>query len=159
MVEEELIYIAVRPCLHSSLTQNKHHPFENKVWEIYIFIKKCICSLLKSSLSVDYVPVYICICIREVVCGYTTQLHSFWLSDESSKKKKSRGNTIVQKFLQGIRFHTQRKDGANTICIRSPQINCYHYNHSLQKHESYGSLTRWLHQLLQHSLESCKEIH
>ena len=42
--------IAVRPCLHSFLTHNKHHPFENKVWEIYIFIKKCIHSLLKSSL-------------------------------------------------------------------------------------------------------------
>ena len=45
-------------------------PFENKAWENYIFIKKCIRSLLKSSLSVDYVPVYIC--IRAVVCGYTT---------------------------------------------------------------------------------------
>ena len=51
----------VRPCPHSFPTHNKHHPFENKVWEIYIFIKKCIHSLLKSSLSVDYVPVYICI--------------------------------------------------------------------------------------------------
>ena len=55
------VNVAVRPCLHSFLTRNKHLPFENKVWEIYIFIKKCIRSLLKSSLSVDYVPVYICI--------------------------------------------------------------------------------------------------
>ena len=47
------VNIAVRPCLHSFLTHNKHHLFENKVWEIYIFIKKCICSLLKSSLLVD----------------------------------------------------------------------------------------------------------
>ena len=45
----------------SSLTHNKHHLFENRGWEIYIFVKKCIRSLLKSSLSVDYVPVYICI--------------------------------------------------------------------------------------------------
>ena len=59
------VNIAVRPCLHLFLTHNKHHLFENKVWEIYIFIKKCIRSLLKSSLSVDYVPVYIC--IRAVV--------------------------------------------------------------------------------------------
>ena len=55
------INIAVHPCLHSFLTYNKHHLFKNKVWEIYI--KKCIRSLLKSSLSVDYVPVYICLCI------------------------------------------------------------------------------------------------
>ena len=53
------VNIAVHPCLHSFITHNKHHLFENKVWEIYI--KKCIRSLLKSSLSVDYVPVYICI--------------------------------------------------------------------------------------------------
>ena len=53
------VNIAVRPWLHSFLIHNKHHLFENKVWEIYIYIKKCICSLLKSSLSVDYVPVYI----------------------------------------------------------------------------------------------------
>ena len=55
------VNIAVHPCLHSFLTHKKHHPIENKVWEIYIFIKKCIRSLLKSSLSVDYVPVNICI--------------------------------------------------------------------------------------------------
>ena len=47
MVERRTwVNIAVRPCLHSFLTHNKHHLFENKVWEIYI--KKCIRSLLKS---------------------------------------------------------------------------------------------------------------
>ena len=45
------VNIAVRPCLHSFLTHNKHHPFENKVWEIYISIKKCIRSLLKSFIT------------------------------------------------------------------------------------------------------------
>ena len=45
------VNIAVRPCLHSFLTHNKHHLFENKVWEIYIFIKKCIRSLLKSFIT------------------------------------------------------------------------------------------------------------
>ena len=57
------VNIAVRLCL----THNKHHPFKNKVREIYIFIKKCIRSLFKSSLSVDYVPMYICIRIHAVV--------------------------------------------------------------------------------------------
>ena len=62
------VNIAVRSCLHSFLTHNKHHPFKNKLWEIYIFIKKCIRSLLKSSLSVDYVPVYMymCSCIMDI---------------------------------------------------------------------------------------------
>ena len=53
------------PSHHLSHT-TEHHPFENKVWDIYIFVKKCIRSLLKSSLSVDYVSAYIC------VNGYTT---------------------------------------------------------------------------------------
>ena len=50
------VNIAVHPCLQSFLTHNRHHPFENKVWEIYIFIKKCIRSLLKSSLQLIMFP-------------------------------------------------------------------------------------------------------
>ena len=84
------VNIAVRPCLHSFLTYNKHHPFENKVWGIYIFIKKCIRSLLKSSLPVNDVSVCKCIFVNEHVllyCGYTTyggpihyyyKVHSDW---------------------------------------------------------------------------------
>ena len=30
--ERTWVNIAVHPCLHSFLTHNKHHPFENKVW-------------------------------------------------------------------------------------------------------------------------------
>ena len=34
---------AVSPCLSSSLTYHRNiNPFENKVWEILIFIKKCV---------------------------------------------------------------------------------------------------------------------
>ena len=29
--------IAVRPCIHSFITHHKHHPFENKMWEIYFY--------------------------------------------------------------------------------------------------------------------------
>ena len=47
------VNVAVRPYLRSFLTHKKHHLFENKVWEIYIFIKKCIRSLLKLSLPVN----------------------------------------------------------------------------------------------------------
>ena len=41
MVERRTwVNIAVRPCLHSFLTHNKHRLFENKGWEIYIFYKE-----------------------------------------------------------------------------------------------------------------------
>ena len=55
------VNVAARPCLQSFLTHNKHHSFENKVWDIYIFIKKCIRSLLKSSLPVNDVSASKCI--------------------------------------------------------------------------------------------------
>ena len=52
MVERRTwVNIADGPCLHSSLTHNRTHPFENKMWVIYIFEKKCIRSLLKSFIT------------------------------------------------------------------------------------------------------------
>ena len=45
------VNIAVHPCLHSFLTHNKYHLFENKMWQIYIFVKKCIRSLLNSFIT------------------------------------------------------------------------------------------------------------
>ena len=50
--------------------------------------------------------------------------------------KKSQGNIIVCKVLQGIWFYTQRKDGENATSIWSSQRNCYSYIDSLQKQES-----------------------
>ena len=35
--EEFGVNIAVRPYLHSFLTHNKHHPFENKVRDLYFY--------------------------------------------------------------------------------------------------------------------------
>ena len=49
-------------------------PLENKVWEIYISIKKCIRSLLKSSLPVNDVSACKCIFLYvyvQLYCGYT----------------------------------------------------------------------------------------
>ena len=40
---------------------------------------------------------------------------------EGVRAKKIRGDTRVFKFLQGIWFHPQMKDGANTSSLRSPQ--------------------------------------
>ena len=50
------VNIAVCPCLHSSLTH--HRNIKNKVWEIYIFIKKCVSFVI----ILYYVSAYICIC-------------------------------------------------------------------------------------------------
>ena len=47
------------------------------------------------------------------------------------------------RFLQGIRFHTQRKDEANATSIRYPEGNCYRYNDTPKMHESNGNLTWW----------------
>ena len=68
-----------------SLSQLTFHtqqtsPFENKVWEIYIFIKKCIRSLFKSSLPVNDVSACKCIFVYVHVklyygCEYTTLVH------------------------------------------------------------------------------------
>ena len=72
------------------------------------------------------------------------QLIWFWRFIKSAKGvhvKKSWGNTIICRFLQGIWFHSQRKDGANTSSIWSPQRNCYNYNDAQQKYECNGLLT------------------
>ena len=46
--KRSLVNITVCPCFHSSLTHNRNiNPFENKVWDIYIFIKKCVHSFIE----------------------------------------------------------------------------------------------------------------
>ena len=59
---------------------------------------------------------------------------SYPSNHQRSTCKESQGNIIAHRFLPGILFHTQSKDGANTIIIWSPQRNCYSYNDILQKH-------------------------
>ena len=68
-----LIYQSV-PVSNSSLTHNKHHLFENKVWEIY-FYKKCIRSFIEvvhyRLMIFPHVRVYLymhtCSCIVAIV--------------------------------------------------------------------------------------------
>ena len=80
--------------------------------------------------------------IRMVFGEINPQLHRFWQSIKSSKehRKKSWSNTLVCRVLQGIWFHTKRKDGANTSSLWSPKRNCH----------SQGLLTGWRHRLLWH---------
>ena len=42
--------------------------------------------------------------------------------------QKTRGNTLIRRFLQGIWVHTQREDRENTIRVWSPQGNCHSHN-------------------------------
>ena len=64
------------------------------------------------------------------------QIFSNSIFHRRSSNRKSQDHTDFYRFLQGIWFHTQRKDGANTSSIWSPQINCQFYKDVLQKHES-----------------------
>ena len=41
MVRRTWVKITVCPCLQPPLTHKKHHPFENKVWEIYFYKEAC----------------------------------------------------------------------------------------------------------------------
>ena len=63
------VNIAVCPCLHPSLTHHRNiNPFENKVWEIHIFKKKCV----RSFIEVRKLCLIMCPYIFIFVCGYTT---------------------------------------------------------------------------------------
>ena len=52
-------------------------------------------------------------------------------------RKKSRGNTAVHRFFQGIWFHRQTEDGASTFSTWSPPRNCYSYNDALWKDKNF----------------------
>ena len=53
------VKITVRPCLHLPLTHTKHHPFENKVWEIYFYKEVYSFVHWSSYIVLDYVSAYI----------------------------------------------------------------------------------------------------
>ena len=66
--------------------------------------------------------------------------HSDYLSThQKSLSKKSPGNTIVR-FLQGIRFHTEREDEANEAYGFSKETTTF--TDALPKHKSSDLLTQ-----------------
>ena len=58
-------------------------PFENKVWEIYIFIKKCIHRSLKLSLTVNDISecksIFVYVHVQLYGCEYTTNIYGLVL--------------------------------------------------------------------------------
>ena len=79
------VSIAVCRCLHSSLIHHRNiNPFENKVWERYIFIKKCVRSFIEvRKLCLIMFPL-----IFVYVNGYTTNSLSCILRKQDMKRKK-----------------------------------------------------------------------
>ena len=59
----------------------------------------------------------------------------------------------------GLRFHTQREDGANPTSIRPTKRNRSFDNDSLQKHQSESTFTRWRHGILRHCCRSTTRRH
>ena len=131
MVERRTwVNMAVRPCLHSFLTHNKHQLFENKVWEIYI--RKCIRSSLKSSLTVNDVSACKCIFVNVHVLLYVYIQHSeksirnFSDSEYSSNhwrstcKKVSRQRSSFENF--SVTFDSIRRWNINKML----QAYCLH---------------------------------
>ena len=55
----EWTWVNITVHLHSFLTHNKHHPFENKVWEISIFIRSVFVCYWNHSLPVDCFRIYL----------------------------------------------------------------------------------------------------
>ena len=75
------VNIAVCPCLHSSLTQHRNiNPFENKVWEIHIFIKKRVRSFIE---VVNHLWLCFCICLYMYTLSIQ-HLFSSWFSESWS---------------------------------------------------------------------------
>ena len=97
--EELGVNVAICPCLHSFLTHSKHHPFENKVWEIYIFIKKCIVRYWSRHYSwlcsCIYLYMYACSCMWLYNTNWNLNsrcncsAHYPWCHEESSLAEKT----------------------------------------------------------------------
>ena len=61
------VNIAACPCRHPSLTHHRHiNPFENKVWEIHIFMKKRVHSFTEVRKSMLWLWLYNTYAYREV---------------------------------------------------------------------------------------------
>ena len=96
--------------------------------------------------------------------------HAFlpWLVDLASfmcgnpwrrSGKKPSGDITICRLYQGLRFHTQREDGANPTSIQPTKRNRSSDNDSLQKHQSESTFTRWRHGILRHCCRSTTRRH
>ena len=62
--------------LHPSLTHHRNiNPFENKVWEIYIFVKKCVRSFIEFRKLCLCFRLYLYVCIQQCCLEQTWKPH------------------------------------------------------------------------------------
>ena len=73
--------------------------------------------------------------------------------------KKPTSDINICRLYQGLRFHSQREDGANPTSIRPTKRNRSSDNDSLQKHQSESTFTRWRHGVLRHCCRSTTRRH
>ena len=92
MVERRTwVNIAVRPCLHSLLTHNKHHLFENKVWDFYKEVYSFVIEVVIISWLCSHVYLYTCSCMWL----YNTSPHCLLSSrNPASKERESKKNSF-----------------------------------------------------------------
>ena len=94
---------AVCPCLHSFLTHNKHHLFENKMWEIYIFIQKCIPSFIE----VVHYRFMLFLHVRVYLYMYTWScmwLYNRWSSIDPSHGRAKAGRPALPTYNSSVRI-------------------------------------------------------
>ena len=70
------------------------------------------------------------------------------------RAKKTSGDITICRLYQGLRFHTQREDGANPTSVRHTKRNRSSDNDSQKKHQSESTFTRWRHGILRHCCSS-----
>ena len=73
--------------------------------------------------------------------------------------KKPTGDITICRLYQGLRFHSQRKDGTNPTSIRPTKRNRSSNNDSLQKHQSESTFTWWRYRVLRHYSRSTTRGH
>ena len=76
--------------------------------------------------------------------------HKFWLSIRFLKMcvQKLKSNNIICRLNQSLWFHSQRKDGTNSTCLRPTKRNRRRHNDALLKQQSKSPFSIWRHRLL-----------
>ena len=86
---------------------NKHHPFENKVWEVYFY--KEVCSFVHWSSSVCFVM-------------YLLTSACIWVYNNHTRREKGEKNTITQNFNSGRLVSTKKKQ-TPSACYRCGKVH------------------------------------
>ena len=100
-------------------------------------------TLTPRSMSGIYIYIYIYIYNQNGLWRYRlTASQILNPSYHRNTYKEYRGKRIIRRFFQSIRFHTQKKDRANTTRLWYPQKNFYRsYDKKIMVHSPDGDMT------------------